>query len=185
MIKRVLLLFLLISLFPIISSLCEEGQININTASPEKLDLLYGIGLVKTQAIINTRPFDSIADLIHVNGIGNVTLNKIIEQGLACLGEQAHEEDQDPTDNTSDDEEEEDNQEADNEVDSLDNIPLASNNKAVENIKLTPITLNPKVIKSENDSENLDKDTSDYAFYSFIVFCILLGFLFLIKKIKT
>ena len=51
----------------------------------EELDALSGIGLVKAQAIIDTRPFSSIDDLINVNGIGEVTLNNIKLQGLACI----------------------------------------------------------------------------------------------------
>ena len=67
------------------SALCEEGQIDVNTASNEKLDELYGIGPVKAEAIIDSRPFDSINELINVYGIGEITLNKIKEQGLACV----------------------------------------------------------------------------------------------------
>ena len=76
---------LLIFLLPNISAACNESQININTASLEELDALSGIGLVKAQAIIDTRPFSSIDDLINVNGIGEVTLNNIKLQGLACI----------------------------------------------------------------------------------------------------
>ena len=76
---------LLIFLLPNISAACNESQININTASLEELDALSGIGPVKAQAIIDTRPFSSIDDLINVNGIGEVTLNNIKLQGLACI----------------------------------------------------------------------------------------------------
>ena len=77
-----------ILVFSSISALCEEGQININTASAEELDELYGIGPVKAEAIINARPFDSVNDLINVFGIGQVTLDRIIGQGLACVEEE-------------------------------------------------------------------------------------------------
>ena len=76
---------LLIFLLPNISAICNETQININTASLEELDLLSGIGQIKAQAIIDTRPFSSVEDLINVNGIGEVTLNNIKLQGLACV----------------------------------------------------------------------------------------------------
>ena len=74
-----------IFLLPNISAVCNETQININTASLEELDLLSGIGRIKAQAIIDTRPFSSVEDLINVNGIGEVTLNNIKLQGLACV----------------------------------------------------------------------------------------------------
>lgn len=51
-------------------------------------------------------------------------------------------------------------------------------NTELEIIKLnTPTT---KDIKTEDDKKNLDK--RDYAKYGFVVFCILLGFLFVFKK---
>ena len=86
-------IFLLIGIFlifllPNISAICNESQININTASLEELDALSGIGPVKAQAIIDTRPFNSIDDLINVNGIGEVTLNNIKLQGLACVSDE-------------------------------------------------------------------------------------------------
>ena len=86
-------IFLLIGIFlifllPNISAICNESQININTASLEELDALSGIGPVKAQAIIDTRPFNSVDDLINVNGIGEVTLNNIKLQGLACVSDE-------------------------------------------------------------------------------------------------
>ena len=86
-------IFLLIGIFlifllPNISAICNESQININTASLEELDALTGIGPVKAQAIIDTRPFNSVDDLINVNGIGEVTLNNIKLQGLACVSDE-------------------------------------------------------------------------------------------------
>src|SRR3989344_7443640 len=80
-----LLIGILFLVLPNISAICNETQININTASLEDLDLLSGIGQVKAQAIIDTRPFSSVEDLINVNGIGEITLNNIKLQGLACV----------------------------------------------------------------------------------------------------
>lgn len=55
--------------------------IDVNSAGIEQLSLLPGIGPVKAQAIINHRnqygPFRRIDDLLHVRGIGPVTLNNI------------------------------------------------------------------------------------------------------------
>jgi len=64
---------------------CNSGQININSASKEELDNLDGIGPAKAEAIILSRPFNSIDDLVKVSGIKNATLNKIKAQGLACV----------------------------------------------------------------------------------------------------
>jgi len=153
---------------------CESGQIDVNSASLARLDELNGIGPVKAQAIIDARSFDSIEDLIKVYGIGPATLQKIKDQNLACV-------------------EEENIENVENEINheqSSDSFfpeeiekPL-SNQK--ENIKLEVITLNSldtKDIKSEDDKKNLDK--SDWAKYGFVGFCVLLGFLFILKKRKV
>ena len=84
-VKPLAALFFLFVLLPIISATCQSGQIDINSASLGELDNLYGIGPVKAQAIIDARSFSSVDDLIDVNGIGEVTLNGIKAQGLACV----------------------------------------------------------------------------------------------------
>jgi competence ComEA-like helix-hairpin-helix protein len=63
----------------------EKECIDINTASSEELQKIYGVGPVIAQRIIEARPFSSIDDLIKVKGIGEKTLQKIKEQGLACV----------------------------------------------------------------------------------------------------
>lgn len=69
----------------LISATCNPGQININSASLSELDKLDGIGEVKAQAIIEGRPYSSLEDLLNVKGIGNITLQKIKVQNLACV----------------------------------------------------------------------------------------------------
>jgi len=164
--NKLLAVFLIISFLSVnVSASCEEGQIDINTASAEELDQIVYIGPARAEQIIALRPFDSVDDMIRISGIGEVYLNAIKEQGLACVN------------GVDEDEEFEGESEGDNE-NSIEE-PLS---KETTPIELQTIILNPQVIKSEDDNENLDK--SNYALYGFVAFCILIGILFMIKSRK-
>lgn len=162
--KRVLIIIVLLML-PQVFALCEDGQIDINSASLEELDDLIGIGPVKAEAIINSRDFESVDSLIKVYGIKEATLNKIKGQGLACVDENVEE--------VIVEELIEDSEEIIKER----HLP-----KPVEYVKPKTIKLVSQNIKRENDTQDLDK--SDYAIYGFVAFCILLSFLFILKKFK-
>jgi competence protein ComEA len=57
-----------------------EGVVNINTATPEQLGLLSGIGATKARAIVEhrqRRPFARVDDLVAVRGIGRATLRRL------------------------------------------------------------------------------------------------------------
>ena len=167
--KLILFLFMVFFLSSLISGVCNEGQIDINNALLEDMmNIIYlgGEGIVAQQAI-DSRPFTSVDDLIKVSGIGNYTLEKIINQSLACV-------------NGFEEEPEE--------TEELVEITQEIMKEYVEEEKekfsppLTPevINLTPKDIKSEEDKKVLDK--KEIAKYGFIVFCILIGVLLIFKN---
>ena len=66
--------FITLFLLSSISAICEDGQIDINSASLEELDELYGIGPAKAQAIIDARPYNSVDELVNAYGIGEANV---------------------------------------------------------------------------------------------------------------
>jgi len=61
------------------------NKININTATLQQLEELVGVGPTIGQRIIDARPYASVDDLLKVQGIGDKTLQKIKDQGLAYV----------------------------------------------------------------------------------------------------
>jgi len=61
------------------------NMVEINTASLQQLDEIMGVGPVIGQRIIDARPFSSVDDLLRVNGIGQITLQKMKDQGLVYV----------------------------------------------------------------------------------------------------
>ena len=77
--------FLILIQISFIYAVCKDGQIDINTAEKEELTELIYIGEVRADRIIESRPFSSLDELTKVNGIGEVILEKIKKQRLACV----------------------------------------------------------------------------------------------------
>jgi competence protein ComEC len=58
--------------------------VNINTASHAELQQIVHIGPDRATQLISLRPFNSVDDLIRLDGIGPARLQDIKDQGLAC-----------------------------------------------------------------------------------------------------
>lgn len=151
-----------------ISAICEEGMININNADKNELDNLYGVGPATAQNIIDSRPYNSVDDLIKAKGIGEIKLETIKSQGLACV-------DNEETEEKKIDEEKD--------LKELTEVEEKPEEIIVEGIieQKPPeiIKLNPQIIKSSIDN-NLDKGR--YAIFSIIGLCLLMIILFFFKK---
>ena len=183
MIKGGAILVLAVFLISNVLAQCNETQININSASLEELDNLTGIGPVIAQNIINARPFSSVDDLLNVSRIGNKTLEKIKQQGLACVS--SNNEIADAAINDSFEEL------SDSGNNSSAALNLSDSAQNIPNTSLTPkkpvvaevIPLAPpdsKNIKTNNNLWSPDK----IAVYGFIAFSILIVTLFVMRMKK-
>jgi competence ComEA-like helix-hairpin-helix protein len=162
------------------SAICSNEQIDINSASLEELDELDGIGLTYAQRVIDARPFNSVDELEpKVSGIGEVTLQKIKDQGLACI---------------SDDDDNVDLEEDDDEIDPKPNIDyerspkdrsqddegvvimkLNNSPKTVINLESSDDVRQNKEVIYESKNERIKKFSS-YAFFVFLI--LIIAYLF-------
>ncbi len=164
--KKLLLLLVILISINLISAGCSDGQININSASLTDLDQLYGIGLAKAQSIIDARPFETLDDLINVLGIGEITLNKIKEQNLACVEKEESKTTEEPNEKIPEEK--------------PDVIKIIGNKTPKEKkIVKQVIKINPKVINTENSTSELIKE--EYALIGLGFFSMLIIFLLVLK----
>jgi len=190
----ILLTIILVSSFSFVSASCDEGQIDINSASFEELQEFTGIGPAKSEEIINYREetiFQSVEELIEVNGIGPVTLENMKNEG-ACVADSNNpddEENEEKSDEDSEDDETEENNDEEESNEGIENYEILSKNDEEEkrkSIVQEAIKLgsgdentNPKSIKSKLNEKQ------KHGMYGLIAFCVLLSSLFIAKKFRT
>lgn len=85
--KKIFLFLTLLFIVFFSNFILGKEKIDINTASKEELQKIIGVGPIIAERIIEARPFSSLYDLLRVKGIGEKTLEKIIEQGLVWVSE--------------------------------------------------------------------------------------------------
>lgn len=165
----VLLVFIIC--FGFVSS-CESGQVDINSASKEDLIKITYIGEVRAQDIIDTRPFDSVDELINIKGIGNITLEKIKQQDLACVG---------GVENVKEDTNEPDKPKT---VEPAEEIINDLNEDLEKNKTKSIINLNPYQDSNTYEIiyESKNEKIRKYSIYGFCVFLIFVIVILLIKK---
>ena len=61
------------------------GQVDLNTASVDELKLIKYIDEKRAPLVIELRPFTSVDQLINVKGIGPTYLQRIKDEGIACV----------------------------------------------------------------------------------------------------
>lgn len=168
-------IILLLLLLSGVSGLCDEGQVDINAATAEELQRLKGIGPVYSERIIDLRPYTSLDELIAVKGIGEVTLQNIKEEGLACISE----EDRSPEEDDATEKEESHEESRDTEPSSSEGKEPESEPPSSQSILSSePILLEPKDIKTTSTAEKRD---IDYAFLGIITLGLFMGLVVAMK----
>lgn len=64
---------------------CQRGQVDINSAGFEELQLIIHIGPERAQEMLAIRPFSSVDAMERIDGIGPARLADINAEGVACV----------------------------------------------------------------------------------------------------
>jgi len=181
--KGILVLALLVFIIGGIVAECNDNQIDINTASEDKLDEITYVGPATAQSIVSKRPFEEVNDLIHVNGIGEIKLEAIKEEGLACVSKEPPEEEK-PIEDVLVIQLEDQESDIENKFYNYRNIDEFLDDEPLEEVLETTeellVELVPQTIKGDENSQSEIKGS--YAIYGLILFCVLLAALFIVKK---
>ncbi len=167
-----------------ISADCNETQVDINSASLEDLERIIKVGEKTAPNIIDARPFNSLDDLINVTYIGEIKLQDIKDEGLACViseeSDEDSEEEEDAEENPEDSEENKNNKPSGGGTYFF-TLKL-KNNPNISKINEI-IKLNPKDINKGNNFTKLDKNS--YALIGLGGFSVLMIILFTFKYLKS
>ena len=87
MIRGTFTFILLIFLLEFVTCTCNETQIDINSANITELDRIINVGPKTAEWIIGNRTYNTVEDLTRIYGIGDIKINEIKTQGLACVSE--------------------------------------------------------------------------------------------------
>ncbi|MDL4843078.1 MBL fold metallo-hydrolase [Aquibacillus rhizosphaerae] len=60
--------------------------VNINEASVEEVQAIIHIGPARAENLVDLRPYNSVADLSSIKGIGPSRIDDIKAEGIACIG---------------------------------------------------------------------------------------------------
>ena len=174
--RKIIVFVIIVLILTFISAKCSENQVNINAADKNELIKIKYIGDSRAEQLISLRPFNSIDELVKIKGIGETYLQRIKEQGLACVDNQEN-----TTETKITKKHKKKTNETQNSFQKENKTSLKKEN-LTKTSQIEVIKLNPQVIKTFNSEKNKEKE--NYALYGFIAFSFLIIALVAIKQYK-